>query len=96
MVNDEGPRYKPAHSAVPTATSTHAPVCERFGLALSSQSRINRASHAALSGGNRELLAAKPRCLHAGTQDPSTECPLVVSCFAWAEVTRDPHQNRSV
>jgi hypothetical protein len=27
---------------------------------------------------------------------PSAECPLVVSGLAWAEVSRDPHQNRSV
>jgi hypothetical protein len=26
---------------------------------------------------------------------PSAECHLVVSGLAWAQVTRDPHQNRS-
>jgi hypothetical protein len=35
-------------------------------------------------GGKAEMSAR-------GTQDPSTECPLVALSLAWAEVTRDPH-----
>jgi hypothetical protein len=29
-------------------------------------------------------------------QPQSAECPLVVLGLAWAEVARDPHQNRSL
>jgi hypothetical protein len=36
------------------------------------------------------------RCSLIDVCAPSAECPLVVLGLAWAEVTRDPHQNRSV